>query len=200
MISLFIDTSTNTSILALLIDSKIVNQITIKSNNDLSNTIFSYLDELLKKSNILVDNIGKIYIVVGPGSFTGIRVGVTIAKTMAWSKKIDIIPLSSLEVIASSSDKDTIIPYIDARRGYVFAGVYSNNLDAIMENKYIQFEELKSTYNGDFIDNRENANIEKIILKHQSDLPSNPHEINPIYLKLTEAEENHEWMLRRWNN
>src|SRR5574344_1075084 len=96
MISLFIDTSTNIGILAILKDSKLINQITIKSNNDLSNTIFSYLDELLKKSDVLVDSIHKIYVVVGPGSFTGIRVGVTIAKTMAWAKKRDIIPLSAL--------------------------------------------------------------------------------------------------------
>lgn len=191
MISLFIDTSTNIGILALLKDSKLLNQITIKSNNDLSNTIFSYLDKLLKSSEVLVDQIKKIYVVVGPGSFTGIRVGVTIAKTMAWTKKIDIIPLSSLEVIASSSNEDVIIPYIDARRGYVFAGVYSNNLDVIMENKYIGFEELKNKYKGEFIDDRESANIEKVVSKHESDLSLNPHEVNPIYLKLTEAEENH---------
>lgn len=200
MISLFIDTSTNIGILALLKDSKLLNQITIKSNNDLSNTIFSYLDKLLKSSEVLVDQIKKIYVVVGPGSFTGIRVGVTIAKTMAWTKKIDIIPLSSLEVIASSSNEDVIIPYIDARRGYVFAGVYSNNLDVIMENKYIGFEELKNKYKGEFIDDRESANIEKVVSKHESDLSLNPHEVNPIYLKLTEAEENHAWMFKYWIN
>lgn len=194
MISFFIDTATSIATIALSKGTKFIDKIIIQSNSNLSNNIFKHINELFNKNNIKVDDIKRIYVTIGPGSFTGIRIGVTIAKTFAWAKNIDIIPLSSLEVMASSSTNNVIIPIIDARRGFVFGGVYNDKLDIIMEDQYINFEKLESDYSGQLIDNTENINIEKIILKHQYDKPVNPHEINPKYLKITEAEANNDRM------
>ncbi len=185
MTSLFIDTATSISIVAILIDGVVVEKKEVLSNNNLSKYIFSDLEKLLKENNI-----DKIYVVVGPGSFTGIRIGVTIAKTYAWAKQIPVIPVSSLEVMASVSDKDIIIPFIDARRGYVFAGVYDKELNIIEKDVYINEEELKSKYKGDYINTNYGANIERVVKKHENDEGVNPHHLNPIYLKRTEAEEN----------
>lgn len=190
MISFFIDTCSSISNIGLLQNDKLIDKRVITSNNDLSNNIFNYIIDLFNSNSIKVDDVKRIYVTIGPGSFTGIRTGVTIAKTFAWAKKIEIIPLSSLEVMASSSNDKVIIPCIDARRGYVFAGVYDEYLNVIKEDSYIELSDLKDQYSGTYIDNSLNIDIEKVISKHLKDMSINPHEVNPNYLKITEAEAN----------
>ncbi|MEG0826568.1 MAG: tRNA (adenosine(37)-N6)-threonylcarbamoyltransferase complex dimerization subunit type 1 TsaB [Bacilli bacterium] len=202
MINFFIDSATSLATLALLKDEKIIEKIVITSSNDLSTTIFEFIEKLFFKNNIVPADIDCIYISIGPGSFTGIRIGVTIAKTFAWARKIKIITLSSLEIMATTSSNSKYnIPIIDARRGYVYAGIYDNNMNNIMEDQYIKLDDLvKKNNNKDtiFITNDNlidgsilpDINIEKIVLKHQFDQSLNPHMVNPNYLKITEAEAN----------
>ena len=92
-------------------------------------------------------DIGQIVCVNGPGSFTGLRIGVTIAKVWAYSLGIDIIPVSSLFALATGVSSSYIVPMIDARRGYVFAGVYDKDYNVVMEDCYISYEELVSRVN-----------------------------------------------------
>jgi tRNA threonylcarbamoyladenosine biosynthesis protein TsaB len=133
-----------------------------------------------------------------------VRIGVTISKTFAWSLNKKVIPISSLEVLASTkADKNIIVGAIDARRDYVYAGVYDAELNIKYPDKYILIEELKKLLveedyyvvtddeiNG--FENKLNSNIDvlKIINKHKNDMPVNPHKLNPNYLKITEAEAN----------
>ena len=159
----------------------------------MSSSIMGVIDEAFQTSGIKPKDIDKIFAVNGPGSFTGIRVGLTVAKTMAWSLKIPVVPISSLELIASGTPSDNNIALIDARRGYVYAGGYDKELNNTFEDKHILLENIKE---GTFIsyDDIENAvkpNIDvlKVIHKHEKDKGINPHKLNPKYLKLTEAEE-----------
>ena len=138
----------------------------------------------------------------GPGSFTGIRVGVTIAKTIAWALNIDVIPISSLELIATTkTQKKYLVPMIDARRCNVFAGVYDRNLNCIKKDKLVNLKDFIKDLNNDYefvsYDDIATESLKKpdidvirIVNKHQLDKGINPHNLNPNYLKLTEAEEN----------
>ena len=199
MISLFLDTCNHKIIIGLLKDNKLIDSVNFINDNNLSEKLLPSIKEILDKNNINKKELNKIFISVGPGSFTGIRIGVTVAKTIAWALKIKIIPISSLEVMASTSDSEYICPIIDARRGFVYASLYDSNLNTIIEDKYINLDELMDSvnkYNVDFISYDEitnciepNPNIEKIVAKHMNDKDINPHSVNPIYLKRTEAEE-----------
>lgn len=200
MISLFLDTCNHNIIIGLLKNNKLIVSINFINDNNLSEKLLPSIKEILNKNGIDKKELSCVYVSVGPGSFTGIRIGVTVAKTIAWSLKIKIIPVSSLEVIASTSNSEYICPIIDARRGYVYAGLYDKNLNKVMEDKYIELDKLLTVlkkYNVEFIgyDNlisktlEPNPNIEKIVNKHMNDRSINPHSINPIYLKRTEAEE-----------
>ena len=158
---------------------------------------------MLKYSSISLDDIDIFACSIGPGSFTGLRIGVTIAKTLAWSLNIPVVPVSSLEVLASTNfDGDYIIPYIDARRDFVFAGIYNDKLDTIINDQYINVNSLFSYLNDNkkyvFVGNDEigligripsNVNLNKVISKHLYDEGVNPHSLIPNYLKKTEAEE-----------
>ena len=200
MIALFIDTSISFPTISIIKDDVLLYNFHEEIKLDMSSKILSIIHEGLKEQNISINSIDKIFVVNGPGSFTGVRIGVTIAKTIAWALKKVIIPISSLEYMATTeTNKKYLIPMIDARRDNVFAGIYDNNLNCINSDKLINIEELledkKEEYellSYDKIDATiiPNPNVIKIIKKHINDKGVNPHSLKPNYLKLTEAEEN----------
>lgn len=205
MINLFIDTCTKYLILALYKDNDVIEYLQIEADNNLSVLLLPKIDELLKKAGLKINDVDRIYVVNGPGSFTGIRIGVTTAKTIAYGLKKEICTVSELEVLASvDTEKKYIVPLIDARRNFVYTGIYKNNLELVLENKYVNFDEFYNNIlnNYDindilFVSNDNfnikteipNINVWKVIEKHKNYVSINPHSVNPVYLKLTEAEE-----------
>lgn len=198
MKSLFIDTSSCFVTIAIIENSKELFCFKDCIENDMSSKILPIIREGFSKLKFDLKDLDKIYVVNGPGSFTGIRIGVAIAKTIAWGFNIDVIPISSLEYLATSNKNSKFcIPMIDARRCNVFAGIYDKDLNLIMEdqliNKDILLENKDKNYflvSNDFCEyNKPITSVEKIINKHKNDLSINPHNLNPRYLKLTEAEE-----------
>lgn len=191
MTYLFIDTA-NSFIISIIKDDKIIYYKNDVSNSDTSSKVMPIIDEAFKSSNLTINDIDKIFVVNGPGSFTGIRVGVTIAKTIAYSLNKPLIALSELELLATTNtNTDYIAPIIDARRGYVFGAIYDKDLNVYFEDSHILLEELKTKFkeNTIIVDNSDNVDLIKLIDKHKNDESINPHTLNPNYLKKTEAEE-----------
>ena len=204
MTSLFIDTSNFKLVVGVIdeVNNKLISYYNEILNSDLSSKALDIIKGCIDKAKITPKDIDKIYVVVGPGSFTGVRIGVTIAKTYAWALNKKVIPLSSLEVLASTKvSTNYIIPMIDARRDSVFAGIYDDNLNQIMKDTYISLQDLVKKLPSDYTfisdDNFEDYTVEKsnidlikIVEKHKNELGVNPHELVPSYLKITEAEAN----------
>lgn len=205
--SLFIDTCNYRLVVGIIDEEKneILTMHNEKIDGDLSSNIFNVIITCIESANLKKEDIKKIYCAIGPGSFTGVRIGVTIAKTFAWAKNIKVIPVSSLEVLATSHvATDLVIPMIDARRDCVYGGIYDSELNIIMPDSYISLESLfnnipkeKSyTFICDdgirYFDDIEMSNVDilKIVNKHKNDEGVNPHLLNPSYLKMTEAEAN----------
>lgn len=196
---LFIDTSTSYPIVSIIENNNIKAMFNKKIDTDISVSIFSILDTMFKELNITPKDIKKIFIANGPGSFTGTRIGVTIAKVYGYSLNVDLIPVSTLEVLAGGVNKDYIVPVIDARRGFVYAGIYDKDLNKIVDDRYINLDKLKEELEGKdymFVSYDDIAgsikpkiDLIKVINKHEKDIPVNAHGLNPNYLKKTEAEE-----------
>ena len=208
MTILYLDTSSSYLYTAIIQNEKLLTSITKKMEKDLSKMTLPCIADMFKEIHMKPSDIDKILVVNGPGSFTGVRIGVTIAKIFAWalSKKISVI--SSLEAMAASIDNfDYVVPMIDARRGYVFAGIYDQNGKAVMNNQYIQKSTLEiamdqlpgkiCVVNNDNLSCQSfpsfsfKPNYLKIISRFQNNEELNPHLVYPEYLKRTEAEENH---------
>ena len=205
MISLLIDTCTKNVCIALFKDKTLMDKVVYSNQIDLSSNFMVLINNIFSKNNVKIEDVDKFFVAVGPGSFTGIRIGVTCAKVMAWALKKDVIPFSSLELLATvDSNNDYIVPLIDTRRGYVFAGIYDNHLNCVMNDAYIKLDDLLEKIENDksttyvSLDNFDletilpEYNVNKIIEKHFNDTPINPHSLNPNYLKKTEAEEKRE--------
>lgn len=159
--------------------------------------------EMFEEITVTPKEIDKIIVVDGPGSFTGIRIGLTIAKVYAWSLKIPITTITSLDAMAISCSEDKIlVPMIDARRDYSYAAIYDHGKTILnpchIQNKKLK-EILKNYSNYVIISNNEInldapkcdyiPNILEIVKKNVEKKEMNPHFVNPNYLKLTEAEE-----------
>ena len=208
MKTLYLDTSSSFLYTAIIEDNDIIVEIKEKLGNNLSMYTLSRVEEMFTVKNISIDDIEKIICVNGPGSFTGIRIGLTIAKTLAWAKNIPIIPISSLEAMALSSDGNYnyVVPAIDARRNNLYASIYDNENGCFIMNEQhiskdtleIAIQNLSGTIcfiSNDNIDVNYDLQpyepkIDKIVFYTKNREPVNPHAIDANYLKLTEAEEN----------
>ena len=204
MICFYIDTTSNYLYTGLSKDNLLLIERKLNLAHDLSTFALDEVRKMFLEVNIDVNDVDKIIVVNGPGSFTGIRIGVTIAKLYAYLLHKDITTISSLEAMNISNNDDCLhVPIINARRGYVFGAVYNND-EVVLEEQYMTIEKLKLVLMGlnkkyVFISNdsfadleveRYDPDINKIIKTYKDREPINPHFVNPIYLKLTEAEEN----------
>ena len=201
---LYVDTSSDYLYSGIVINDVLVSECQEKLGKDLSKEALPRIIGVFKKANITPKDLDKIIVVTGPGSFTGIRIGVTIAKTIAWSLNIPIVPISGLTAMAISNKQEGYsMPLIDARRGYVYGALYDNNINFIVEDSHILLDELvKKCYDyrpitvitnneivTDYNVNGYEPDILKIVTYFKNKEGLNPHMINPIYLKKTEAEE-----------
>ena len=203
---LYIDTSSKFLYTGIVENNKCLAEIKEEYGQNMSKISLPKIATIFEKVDFKPKNIDKIIVVNGPGSFTGIRIGVTIAKVYAWALNIPITTISSLEAMAISSTNHSVhVPIIDARRGYVYGAIYDENYKTILKPQHIKLTELNEILskinnyeiisNDNFLDkfstNKYVPNIEKIVNFFKNKENINPHAVNPNYLKLTEAEEKH---------
>ena len=143
MLTLAIDTSTNILSVALVRDGEVLASVDEQTKNNQSEILMSRIANIMSKCNLKPTDLKRIAVAIGPGSYTGIRVGVSAAKSLAYVLGIPVVPLSSLEVMAMAAvPYDLRIPMIDARRGAVFAGVYDYDGTNIIPDRHDTLEQL----------------------------------------------------------
>lgn len=147
MITLTIDTSNDILGIAILKDGVLVGQKVTQVNQDHSSRLMPAIVELLSTLNIKQTDLNQIIVAKGPGSFTGIRIGVTIAKSLAWALDIPVIGVSSLKALAyqGALTNKLICSFFDARRDNVFVGIYQmidNKLVTIEKDANVSFVDL----------------------------------------------------------
>lgn len=127
MLILAIDTATKIGSVALYDDEVgIVGEINLYVKINHSNVIMKSIDSLFSLSGYTIKDVDKIAVTTGPGSFTGIRIGVAIAKGLAYSLKKPIIGINELDVLAETGEEreGLIVPLIDARKERVYYSQY----------------------------------------------------------------------------
>ncbi|XUD03294.1 tRNA threonylcarbamoyl adenosine modification protein YeaZ [Enterococcus sp. AZ177] len=143
---LAIDTSNQTLTIAVCEDKKIIGQYTITVKRNHSLTLMPAITQLVKDVGMKPKDIDRIVVAQGPGSYTGLRIGVTTAKTLAYTLNKELVGVSSLKTLAANcvKVKGTIIPIFDARRNNVYTGAYqyvNGVLTNVIEDRHIAMED-----------------------------------------------------------
>ena len=202
MISLFIDTSLLNVSISIIKDDNVLSLIQKDIPNMHSKYTTKFIKEVLDEANVDANDIDNIMVVNGPGSFTGVRIGVTIAKTYGYLLKKDITLVSSLKSLAiSSQHKGIIMSIIPANKNSYYVGLYDEEYNNLLEEKCVSKEDIINICNdynpyivstdinviGKYKTNKQYQNPLYIVKYYLSKEKVNCHQVLPNYLKLPQA-------------
>ena len=205
MISLFIDTAMANVSISIIKDGVMLSRVCENIPNEHSKYATSYVKKVIDEANIDANDVDKIFVVNGPGSFTGVRIGVTIAKTYGYLINKNIIPVSSLKSLAISSKQNgTVMSVINANRSNYYVGIYDSEFNEIINEQFVSANrllDLIDEYNpyivsndfnvlGKYKFNKVNLDMVMIVEYYKDKISLNYHKIVPNYLKLPQAMEN----------
>lgn len=123
---LAIDASNQAMSVAILENQKVIGEITTNIKGNHSQRLMPAIADLMAEVGWKPSDLDRIVVAKGPGSYTGLRIGVTIAKTLAWTLEKEITGVSSLAVLAGNCEESShyLVPLFDARRGNIYTGLY----------------------------------------------------------------------------
>lgn len=123
---LAIDTSNEVLGIALLDEDQVIGEYMTNMKKNHSVRVMPAIEKLLADCETKASELDKIIVAQGPGSYTGVRIGVTVAKTLAWALQIPLVGVSSLATLAATAHyfDGYISPLFDARRGLIYTGLY----------------------------------------------------------------------------
>lgn len=195
MITLCMDTSTQYLVIALIRDDQIVAKFQEKCWKKQSEELFPRLMDLMKEAGLEPEDIGQVVVSEGPGSYTGVRIAMTVAKVFCAMRNLPIATVGTLQLFAGMEPRARVV--LDARGGRVYTAVYEYGvLSGTVEAK--PCEEVKAeileveTVIGDgslvgredqIPDLAENF----LAVKDQWKYAENVHLVKPEYLKSSES-------------
>lgn len=206
------DTSSKALTLAILEDETLLAQMTLNIKKNHSITLMPAIDFLTNSLDMKPTDLDRIVVAQGPGSYTGLRIAVATAKTLAHTLNIELVGVSSLLALVPEQVEGLVIPVMDARRNNVYAGFYQSG-QAVWPEAHLPLAEVLEiagaanqsvTFVGEtaaFTEQIEvalpQATLQPTLPNAAAvgrlglDLPSQSiHDFVPNYLKRVEAEEN----------
>ena len=147
MMILALESSAKPASAAVCKDGELLGQYFQNSGLTHSRTLLSMADALLRNLELSVADIGLVAVSRGPGSFTGVRIGVSAAKGLAWGADIPVCGVSTLEAMACQTPEPgcLICPVMDARRGQVYNALFEWKDGApvrLCEDRAVSLEDL----------------------------------------------------------
>ena len=189
--TLYMDVSTDIMYLALVKDKQLIDFSVRHANKDHAKYLVDRIDQLLKKNDVTLEDVQAIVVGEGPGSYTGIRIAVTVGKTLSYAKNILLYAVSSL-IFMSSGLTGLVCVMHDARRGYVFATIYQGQ-KVLMQSQYILHETLKNHPHYEdahvILLDHEHYHVDTNIIDMHKRRIEDVHAFEPNYTRKTEAEE-----------
>jgi len=145
---LAIDTSTMISTVTIANDSEILGDFNVNQQKTHSESLVPMIETLLELLGMEFKDIDEFVIAEGPGSFTGLRIGMTIAKTLAQVNDKKLIPISTLLALANNSSSDNLkVPMLDARGNRVYGAVYDKDFNEIIKEDLYTIEDFSEMVN-----------------------------------------------------
>ncbi len=124
-----VETSSSIFSVALCDGRRVLTVLKMDGQGRPSDFLTDLIEKAVSSNSLSLADLDGFVISIGPGSFTGLRVGVTTIKTLAWALKKPVLPISSLEVIAQNfaGSSDPIALFLDARKGKVYTALFASD-------------------------------------------------------------------------
>ncbi len=144
MLILAIDTSANTATCALSCDGSLLALYTVNGLLTHSETMLPMIENMLAKAALTIDDVDAFAVSEGPGSFTGVRIGVSLIKGLAFDKNKPCIGVSTLDALALNLDGigGCVVPVMDARREQVYTAIFKDG-ERLSEDMLVPISELR---------------------------------------------------------
>jgi tRNA threonylcarbamoyladenosine biosynthesis protein TsaB len=136
MIILAVDTTTSTGSVALLKETNLIAEVNIDSSSTYSERLLPAVDFLLKTNKMSIQDIDGFAVAVGPGSFTGIRIGLSTVKSFSFASGKPVAGVSGLKALAEKlrhSQAHLLCPLLDAKKGEIYAALFESKGDKLFE-------------------------------------------------------------------
>lgn len=145
MYTLLLDSSNKLLVVGLAKDNKVIDYIIYEAWQKQSEYMINEINNIFTRNNIDPKEINGIIVTKGPGSYTGLRIALTIAKMYGYILNIPVYALSSLEILLDSKeDNINTICLMNARSSRSYIGIYSSNKEVLLEDKVLTNEEVKT--------------------------------------------------------
>lgn len=145
LLLLAIDTTSEFGSLALAEGAHVIEEVALHSPDGFAHVMFPEIEGLLARHHLKITDVQGFAAAAGPGSFTGVRVGLTAAKGLAEATGRRVVAVSNLQAIASFGRRSLRAPVLDARRGDVFAAVYDQHLRLVTPEVVMKLEDFLRT-------------------------------------------------------
>jgi tRNA threonylcarbamoyladenosine biosynthesis protein TsaB len=146
---LAIDTTSEQGSIALVDDQRVVEEVVLHSPDGFAHVLFGEIDKLLERQGIKLGAIDRFASASGPGTFTGVRVGLTAAKGLGEACKRPVCAVSNLKALAWFGTKTLRAPWIDARRGEIYGAVYDASLRLVQQEVVMNYDAWIQSLPGD---------------------------------------------------
>ncbi len=189
MNSLIIDSATKTLYIAIASDDKLLFEKYLEGKNDHAKNIVKTIEDGLKESKLDVNDINDVIVGVGPGSYTGCRMAVTVGKMFTMNPNVKLFKVSTLRLM-SSSQKGIVLSRISAKHDNYFASIYDSfKNEYVLNEGFYNLEEIsKYQYDVDVTDDEFKVDFNEVLKIKEEVI--NPDLLVPNYLRDTEAERN----------
>ncbi len=192
MLTLCIDTAYKYLTCALIRDNQIISSYSKECFKKQSEEVFNALKEVFEGAGVERKAIDSICITEGPGSYTGVRIGMTIAKVIGETIPVDVYKISTLRLYAA--DRENCMVVMDARASRVYCGVYDRDLivmdDQALEIRDVDVKDYLVVGDGSLVGkNNDYGDIAEAFLKtkHLWEKVENISYLVPKYLKESES-------------
>ena len=131
-----IDTAVDTASVCLSKDTEVIKLTVNKNQKDHASWLHIAINEVIRDAGMTISNLNGVAISIGPGSYTGLRIGLSSAKGLCYALNIPLITVGTLEMMAHAVRNnliDLVCPLIDARRMEVFTAVYDNSFREVIK-------------------------------------------------------------------
>jgi len=190
MKTLILDSATKVLYTALVIDDVIVYESYIAGQNDHAKSIVYEIDLACKKASINLIDIDRVIVGVGPGSYTGVRMAVSVGKMITtMEKNIELYSISTLVLMASGA-YGKVCSIIDARRGNCFGCVYDLDKDSYIVDEALALRSDLASISVDCSVNEAEYKVDALKVIKLAKKVEEPRTLVPNYLRDTEAERN----------